>query len=123
MLGTLGLVPMALFFVYIGTTMATIEEAVSNNHGMSTLEIVIMVVGSSFALGGIIFASISVKRTLNKEMARQNSIRDAVIAEREAEIAAAEAELAAQRPAPSSDQEQHNCGNTAMNRILPVSEA
>lgn len=35
---------------------------------MSTMEIVIMVVGSTVALSGLIFVSCVVKRTLNKEM-------------------------------------------------------
>lgn len=69
-LGTLGLIPMTLFFVYMGTTMASIEEAVSGDYSMTTLEIVISVVGTSLALIGIVFASCVVRQTLNKEMSR-----------------------------------------------------
>jgi len=67
-IGTFGLVPLVLFFVYIGTTMSNIEEVVSGTHEMSTSEIVIMVVGSCIAFSGLIFATVVVKRTLKNEL-------------------------------------------------------
>lgn len=66
--GTLALLPLVLFFVYVGTTMSNIEEVVSGSHKMETTEIVIMVLGSLVALSGLIFASIVVRRTLKSEM-------------------------------------------------------
>jgi hypothetical protein len=68
MIGTSGLLPMALFYVYIGTTMSTIEEAVAGTRSLSTAEIVVTTISLVVALCGIIVISIIVKRTLKKEI-------------------------------------------------------
>jgi hypothetical protein len=35
---------------------------------MSNTEIIVMVIGSTFAFGGIIYATVTVRKTLNEEM-------------------------------------------------------
>jgi len=54
-MGTAALLPMVIFFVYIGTTLSSIEASVSGNHEMSTMEIVIMVVSAVIATAIILF--------------------------------------------------------------------
>ena len=62
LIGTFGIIPIVLFYVYIGTTMSNIQDALSGKEKITTLQIVVMVVGSSFALAGIIYVSVVVKR-------------------------------------------------------------
>ena len=66
--GTLGVMPLVLFFVFLGTTMSDIEQIVSGTHKMETTEIVVMSVGSMIALGAIIFSTILVRKTLKIEI-------------------------------------------------------
>lgn len=70
-IGTLGLFPIVLFFVYIGTTMSNIHEAVSGTLEMSNLEKVVMILGTFVALAGLIYSTCLVRRTLNAEIERQ----------------------------------------------------
>jgi uncharacterized membrane protein YdjX (TVP38/TMEM64 family) len=71
-LGTLGLFPIVLFFVYIGTTMSNIHDAISGNVEMTTLEIVVMVIGTLVALVGLLYTTFLVRATLNAEIERQS---------------------------------------------------
>lgn len=68
LIGNFGLIPLVVFYVYLGSTMSNIEDAMSGNLTFSTTEIVVCVVGSTIALCGIIFATIVVRRILNKEI-------------------------------------------------------
>jgi uncharacterized membrane protein YdjX (TVP38/TMEM64 family) len=65
LIGNFGLMPLVIFYVYIGSTMSNIEDALSGNLKFSTTEIVVCVVGSTIALSGIVFATIVVRRILN----------------------------------------------------------
>lgn len=60
-IGTLGLFPIVLFFVYIGTTMSNIHEAISGNAEVTTLEIVVMVFGTLIALTGLLYTTLLVR--------------------------------------------------------------
>jgi len=65
-LGTLALLPMCLFFVYLGTTASNIQDVVSGDHEISMMEIIISVVGTTIALIGICAVSCTVRRTINE---------------------------------------------------------
>lgn len=67
-LGTFGLIPMALFYVYVGTTVSDIQEAVSGNLKFTKLQIIVTTVGTTIAILGIIVVSCLVKRTLDREL-------------------------------------------------------
>lgn len=63
LIGTIGVLPIALFFVYIGTTMSNIYDALSSGkEKITTLQIVVMVVGSLLSLSGIVYVSLVVRR-------------------------------------------------------------
>ena len=67
-IGTLGLLPLVAFFVYIGTTVSDIEQVVSETRQMSTTEIVVLVLGTVVAIIGLIIVSLIVKKTLDNEL-------------------------------------------------------
>lgn len=64
-IGTLGMIPLVAFFVYLGTSVSDLHEVVSGQHQMSRTEIALMVAGTLFALIGLVFTSVMVKRALN----------------------------------------------------------
>ena len=66
-LGTLGLLPLVAFFVYLGTTVSDIEQVVNGSRHMSKTEIVVLVIGPVAAIIGIIIVSVMVKRSLHND--------------------------------------------------------
>lgn len=67
-LGTFGLIPMALFYVYVGTTVSDIQEAVSGHMKFTNLQIIVTIVGTTIAILGIIVVTCLVKKTLDREL-------------------------------------------------------
>ena len=63
--GTSGLFPICMFFVYIGSTMSNIHDAMTGNSKMTGLEVVVMVVGTTGAVAGLVYTTCLVRKTLN----------------------------------------------------------
>lgn len=84
-LGTTGIFPLVIFFVYVGSTMSNLQDFLDGNYGISTHEIILMVLGGLVAICAIVFVSYIVKRTLDKEIKRSKQV--------EAEKAAAEQDV------------------------------
>ena len=61
-IGTLALFPIVIFWVYVGTTMSNIEDAINGSASISTAEIVVMVIGTTLALGGLIYVTCLVRK-------------------------------------------------------------
>lgn len=66
MVGTIGVLPIQIFYVYLGTTMSNIEAAISGKEPLTTVQIIVMVVGSLFAIAGIIYVTCVVKKNLRE---------------------------------------------------------
>ena len=62
--GTIGMIPLVAFFVYLGTSVSDLHEVVNGQHKMSRTEIAVMVLGTLFALIGLVFTSVMVKSAL-----------------------------------------------------------
>ena len=56
-----------LFFVYIGTTISKISDALSGGESLNTTSIIVMSFGVLIALGGVIYVSLIVRRQLTIE--------------------------------------------------------
>ena len=67
LLGSLAVVVQNLFFVYIGTTISKISDALSGGGSLNTTSIIVMSFGVLIALGGVIYVSLIVRRQLTIE--------------------------------------------------------
>ncbi len=65
--GTIGTLPLCFFYVYIGTTVSNFQEALSNGQKISPVQIVVGVIGTVFAVGGIAYISWVVRKKLKSE--------------------------------------------------------
>ena len=65
-IGNFGMIPGTLTFVFIGTTISDIADAVQGKNDQGTLILVLVIVGSILACVGIIQVSIVAKRFLNE---------------------------------------------------------
>ena len=71
-LGGFGMIPGTIVYVFIGTTISNIADAVQGNYESGTLGLVVLIVGSILGLIAIIYISIVVKRYLNKALIEEN---------------------------------------------------
>ena len=69
--GTLYIMAMCAFIVYIGTTVSTIQEAIDGTHPASNIDVAIMIFSIIVAVIGIVWTTVIVKQILDKEYARQ----------------------------------------------------
>jgi len=69
-IGSIGMLPGTIVYVFIGTTISSITEAASGstNGENNTLILVLFIVGSVLACGGIIWVSVVAKKHLNAEL-------------------------------------------------------
>lgn len=67
-LGNLGMIPGTVVYVFIGTTISDIADAASGNNDQKTLVLVLFIVGSILACGGIMWVSFVAKRYLNEAL-------------------------------------------------------
>jgi len=65
-LGSLGMIPGTLVYVFIGTTISSIADAASGTSQNSTLILVLFIAGSILACAGIVWVSVVAKRHLNQ---------------------------------------------------------
>lgn len=75
-LGTSGTLPLVIFSVYVGSTMSNMMDYLDGKHSISTVEIVLSVLGGIAALIGLIITSVVVKRTLDNEIKRSKQVQD-----------------------------------------------
>ena len=67
LVGSLAVVVQNLLFVYIGTTISKVSDALSGGESLNTTSIVVMSFGILIALGGVIYVSVIVRRQLTIE--------------------------------------------------------
>lgn len=67
LVGSIAVVVQNLFFVYIGTTISKISDALSGGETLNTTSIIVMSFGVLIALGGVIYVSLIVRRQLTIE--------------------------------------------------------
>ena len=70
--GGLGMLPGTLVYVFVGTTVGSIQDAASGNYDAGPAGLVLLIVGSVLACVAIIYVSIVVKRYLNAAIAKEN---------------------------------------------------
>ena len=66
--GGIGMIPGTIAYVFVGTTIGSIQDAATGNYDATTIKLVFLIVGSILACAAIIYISIVVKRILNKAM-------------------------------------------------------
>ena len=64
-LGGIGMLPGTIVYVFVGTTIGSIQDAASGNYDAGPAGLVMLIVGSILACAAIIYVSIVVKRYLN----------------------------------------------------------
>lgn len=62
------MLPATIVFVFIGTTLASITDAVKGDYEGNTATLVLLIGGSVLALGGVFWISYVVKKYLNQQM-------------------------------------------------------
>lgn len=67
-LGTLGVLPLVCFLVYMGTTFSNLQDAISGKQVMSTEEIIVMCVGTVIAALALLYATCKVRSVLKAEL-------------------------------------------------------
>ena len=63
--GGLGMIPGTIVYVFLGTTISNIHDAAMGNYEQGTAGLVLLIIGTIFALIAIIWISIVVKKYLN----------------------------------------------------------
>ena len=63
--GTIGILPGSIVYVFIGTTIGSIQDAASGNYDAGPAGLIFLIVGSILACVAIIYVSIVVKKYLN----------------------------------------------------------
>jgi uncharacterized membrane protein YdjX (TVP38/TMEM64 family) len=67
-IGTIGILPIVIFFVYLGSTMSSIQNFMNGNHGFTTFEIVMMSIGGVLVLCVLLIISHYVSTIIKGEM-------------------------------------------------------
>ena len=70
-IGSLGLIFQSIFYVYIGTTISKVSEALNKGAGINTASIVGFSIGILIAIGGVVYISCLVKKHLNAEAEKE----------------------------------------------------
>jgi methionine-S-sulfoxide reductase len=65
-IGGVAMLPATIVFVFIGTTLASITDAVKGDYEGNTATLVLLIGGSVLALGGVFWISYVVKKYLNQ---------------------------------------------------------
>ena len=65
--GTFGLLPMVLYFVYLGTTISNIQDVINGNLELNTLTIVLYVIGALLGLAVLVSVTLVVRRILQAQ--------------------------------------------------------
>ena len=63
--GTVGIIPGTVVYVFIGTTIGSIQDAATGNYDAGVAPLILIIIGSILACVAIIYISIVVKRYLN----------------------------------------------------------
>ena len=75
-IGGFGMLPGTLVYVFVGTTIGSIQDAASGNYDAGPAGLALLIVGSVLACVVIIYVSIVVKRYLNAAIEREESQRN-----------------------------------------------
>ena len=75
-LGGFGMMPATIVYVFIGTTLASIQDAVSGDYEGTWATLALLIIGSILALGGIIWISFVVKRYLKQQIELSSAADD-----------------------------------------------
>jgi len=67
-LGGLGMIPGTAVYVFIGTTISNIVDVASGDSEITTLEIILLIVGTILAFVGIVFITLKVRKYLNEQI-------------------------------------------------------
>ena len=67
-IGGTGMIPGTIVYVFIGTTISNLADAVAGKYESGTLGLVVLIVGTVLAFAAIVYVSIVVKRYLNKTL-------------------------------------------------------
>lgn len=78
-LACLGMIPGTLAYVYFGSALGSISDAVSGDTGGGILEVIFLVVGSLFGIGAVIYVSIVAKRKINKILDKRDNVEESEI--------------------------------------------
>ena len=68
--GGLGMLPGTIVYVFVGTTIGSIQDAASGNYDAGPAGLILLIVGSVLACVAIIYVSIVVKKYLNQAIER-----------------------------------------------------
>lgn len=71
-IGGLGMIPGCIVYVFVGTTIGSIQDAATGNYDAGPAGLVLLIVGSILACAIIIYVSIVVKRILNKAIEEES---------------------------------------------------
>ena len=71
--GGLGMLPGTLVYVFVGTTIGSIQDAAEGNYDAGPAGLALLIVGCILACVAIIYVSIVVKRYLNAAVEREES--------------------------------------------------
>ena len=69
--GGVGMLPGTIVYVFVGTTIGSIQDAASGNYDAGPAGLVLLIVGSILACVAIIYVSIMVKKYLNQAIERE----------------------------------------------------
>ena len=71
-LGGVGMLPGTVVYVYLGASLASIGAQLSRPH--STLQILLLIIGTLFAIAGLIFISHKVKKILDTIISKKEEV-------------------------------------------------
>ena len=74
-IGGFGMIPGAFIYVFIGTTLGSVNEAISGNFENGTLFLIFLIIGSISALLAMILLTVKVKRYLYASMGKNSKVR------------------------------------------------
>ena len=72
-LGGIGMLPGTIVYVFVGTTIGSIQDAASGNYDAGPAGLVMLIVGSVLACAAIIYVSFVVKRYLNAATSQEQT--------------------------------------------------
>lgn len=67
------MIPGTVVYVFIGTTIGSIQDAATGNYDAGVAPLILVIVGSILACVAIVYISIVVKRYLNQAMEQENN--------------------------------------------------
>lgn len=70
-LGGLGMIPGTIVYVYFGTTVSNISDAASGKFDGGVLQLVLLIVGSIFAIIAVFYVSWVARKEVKKVLAKQ----------------------------------------------------